>query len=100
MWVMNIRKEYSFLKQCNLLELQLSLAHSGHYCLINSITSTDIADPYRNKSYPISVLSYMCSSLCRLKNIKYIDFVTVSDSMIFKEFNLFYAAHISLLSFK
>jgi hypothetical protein len=41
------------------LELQLTLGYPGHYCLIDSVTSTDPKDPYRKLSIPVSVLYHL-----------------------------------------
>jgi hypothetical protein len=33
------------------LEFQLTLGRLGHYCLIDSVTSTNLTDPYRKLLY-------------------------------------------------
>jgi hypothetical protein len=43
----------------DLLELQLTLGHPGHYCPIDSVTSTDPKDPYQKHFIPVSVLFYL-----------------------------------------
>jgi hypothetical protein len=43
----------------NVLELQLPLGYLRHYCLIDSITSTDLTDPYRKLFIPVSVLLHL-----------------------------------------
>jgi hypothetical protein len=35
------------------------VGHSGHYCLIDSVTSTDPKDPYREPFIPVSVQFYL-----------------------------------------
>jgi len=41
------------------LKLQLTLGYPGHYCPIDSVTSTDPLDPYRKLFIPVSVLFYL-----------------------------------------
>jgi hypothetical protein len=78
-----------------MLDLQLTLGHPGHYCLIDSVTSTDPTDPYRKPFIPVSVLFYLYHLFYATTEHHVYSSLLVPG--IIKQFNLFYAAHISLL---